>query len=710
MLASVRWFNRLLTSPIAADEAAAVLIRAGFPIESSEALANGDVKLDVEVTSNRGDCLSIAGLAREIAAQSGSSRARKFVALPPQEYRKDPARADAFVEVQNAEPAVCPRFTVRVIRGVKVGPSPAWLRELLESVGQRSINNVVDVTNWANFELGQPCHAFDLRRLAAAGSGKPALIVRFARDKEELTTLDGKRRVLSKDELVVADASRAQGLAGVMGGQEAEVSKATTDIALEVATWDPVTVRRASRRHQLRTDASHRYERVVDVRTVDSSAARIAEMLAAVCGGSLCEGAVEGGGAVPALTEVRFRPARCRDILGIETPLEELVHLLGALEIHCTPLGRGGAELLCTIPPHRPDLTREIDVIEEVARLRGLEAIPTSEKLGVAVHRPQASELARREIAGILAGMGFYETVTFSFCSRKRAEMFMPSGLDVVEVDDDRRKEEPSVRPSVLTGLLSCRKSNQNAQARVEGGVRLFEVASVFAQRRAGTSGSSESVETTNIGLLLDVPAGTKAGGKATIAELQAGVRCLRGVIEAIVGATHGARAELVIEPAAPHCAGFEAGAYAIVSVSGQRLGYIGVVSRDALTEWDLAAPVVGAELSFAGLIGAYPPRVRIEPIPAFPGIDRDVSLIVGEAVTWAKVREVITGTAADRLVGAAFIGTFRGKQIGEGRKSMTVRMHFRDPARTLRHEEVDGQVAHVVATLKSSVGAELRA
>jgi phenylalanyl-tRNA synthetase beta chain len=692
MLVGVRWLNSYLpNAPVSTAEIERALVHAGFPIESSEPLPGGDTRLDVEITSNRGDCLSVLGLAREVAAQR-----REPLSLPPTPaYARDSSETRSHVRVENTTPSVCPRFTARVILGVKVGPSPAWLREALESVGQRSINNIVDVTNYVNFELGQPCHAFDLDRL-----GGRALVVRFARDKEALTTLDGKPRVLRSDELVVADAERAQGLAGVMGGGDSEVTERTVNVVLEVATWDPVTVRRAARRHGLRTDASARYERLVDARAVDANADRAAALLASVSGGRLCAAPIAAGPEVSALERVHFRPRRCRELLGFELAATEMIELLGLLGIECAPVGRGGDEATCTIPAWRPDLTREVDLIEEVARVKGLDAIPNPEKVSIRVGRPQESERARREIAGLLVGVGFYEAVTYAFASRGDASAFLPRGLALVEVDDDRRQEEPALRPSVVPGLLACRRENQNAG--VGAGVRLFEIASVFAQTSA-----RESLENQNLALLMDVP---QSGRSASVDETQRGVRALRGAVEAVVRAAAGAGVTLTIEPREPHSPAFEGGGYAGISLDARPLGYLGVISKATQARYDLANAVVAAELNLPMLLAAYPPRGAIKPLPAFPAIERDLSLVVAENVAWASVEKTLASTKAPGLEGWSFVGTYRGEQVGKGRKSVTLRLRFRDPGRTLRHEEVEGPIAAIVSAMQAAHQAQLRA
>ncbi|HYE60977.1 MAG TPA: phenylalanine--tRNA ligase subunit beta [Phycisphaerales bacterium] len=699
---SLRWLNDLLApGDLSAAQAEDILMNLGFPIETWE----GDT-FDLEVTSNRGDMLCHLGAAREVAAKTG-----RTLKMPAPELREDAGAGAAgeHLTLINATPEVCPLFTARVIRGVKVGPSPAWLREKLEAVGQRSINNVVDVTNFINFELGNPCHAFDLAKLEGR-----TLHIRWAKDKEPLTTLDGKKRTLAKDELVVADASKATSLAGVIGGGDSEVSESTTDVVLEIATWDPATVRRASRRHQVRTDASHRFERIVDPRTIALALDRGAALIAQVSGGRVCPGVLAQGRPLPEPTRIRFRPRRCTALLGIEVGVDDMVRYLNAVGVEVGPMGRGGEELLCAAPAHRPDLTREVDLIEEVARLHGLDNIPINDKMLVAVRPPQAVELARREMTSLLTGLGFYETVTFSFTTPKDAAMFMPQGVEEARVDDERRGGEPSLRPSVLTGLLTVRRKNQHAQVRVPGGVRLFEVASIFGQSKAEDTGretgatQGRTIETTTLALLADVAV---KGKTASTGELQHGVRSLRGVIESLVTALAGTKATLEFAPiSAPYAPAFEPSSFANIRLNGQQLGYLSLLTKATLAHYDLSTPVVVAELNLPLLLAQYPPKGSIAHLPEFPGIERDLSVVVDERVAWKQIEDAVRGSAKPPLEHVEFVTTFRAEKLGKGKKSVTLRLSFREPGRTLRHEEVDAPVAGVVEALKSAVGAELRA
>lgn len=695
MHCSIRWLNRYLSpGDVSPQEAERVLTAMGLPIEGEVRLDSGDVMLDVEVTSNRGDCLSQLGLAREIAAGTGRRLVRPEFSAPERHEER------AGLSLRNTTPEACPLFTAQVIRGVKVGPSPAWLRELLEAVGQRSINNVVDVTNFVTFELGHPCHVFDLAKLA----GK-ALVIRWAHEGEKLRTLDDRERVLRADELVVADAERAQSLAGVIGGADSEVTTATTDVVLEMATWDPVTVRRAARRLAIRTDAGYRFERIVDAREIEYAAERAAALLIEVAGGRLCDALADGLPA-RARTVVELRPQRTRDLIGVEIGDGEQAELLSRLEIGVEDLagaGRPGV-LRCEIPHFRHDLTREVDLIEEVARTKGLDAVPIHERMPIVARHPQESERAVRTIGQTLSGLGFYETVTFTFVTENQARPFVPPGLRLVAVDDERRKHEPYLRPSIIPSLLSCRRTNQNGQVEQPGGVRLWEIASVFAEVDGP---GRDSVEHRNLGLLMDVPG---EGKKRSAEDRQRALRLMRGAIESVVRALAGAEAVVEVRPGKPRQEAFDAQAHADVLVGGERLGGFGMLTAGAQQAWDLETPVVGAELDLDALAALFPPRALTRALPAFPSIERDLSFVVAEDVAWAQLEALTREVGPALLERCTFVGTYRGAQTGAGRKSVTMRLRFRAPDRTLRHEEVDPQVDSLVQAARSSLGAELRA
>ncbi|MFI4896358.1 MAG: phenylalanine--tRNA ligase subunit beta [Phycisphaerales bacterium JB059] len=695
---SLHWLNKYLAPDgLTPDEADDLLTRAGFPIEARTDLGGGDVLLDVEVTSNRGDCLSHLGCAREIAASRSASTPRQL--MPPVIH--DPSTEGHVADhlaLTNHESLVCPRFTARVIRNVTVGPSPDWLVTALESIGQRSINNVVDVTNFITHELGNPCHVFDLARLAGA-----QLHVRFAREGETLTTLDAKSHTLRPTDLVVADAQRPQSLAGVMGGKDSEVTPSTTDVVFEMATWDPVTIRSAARRLAIRTDAGYRFERGVDPRTIDDAARRAVALICELTGGTLCDGVLDQGAPLPAPTRISLRPSRCDRILGIRVPAGDIIESLRALEIGVEQVSED--ELRCTIPPHRLDLTREIDLVEEVARTTSLDVIPIQDRLAINVRPPQESERAMREVGALLTGMGFYETVTFSFTSPQRAKMFRPEDLTLLAVDDDRRKAEPTLRPSVLTGLLECRRANQDAGVTPPGGVRLYEVASVFAER------DGASVEHRNLALLLDA---SDASAKPSHDDAQRAVRTARGAVETLARALAGPDARVRVEPSKPHAPAFDDRAYARLTLeagaSSAPLGYLALLGRKARDAFGHDVELVVAELGIDPLLAHFPPAASVHPLPEFPAIERDLSLVLAEDVPWARVDKLVREASLDRLESCDFVGVYRGKQVGAGKKSLTLRLTFRDPGRTLRHEEVDPQVETALGRFKQALNAEIRA
>lgn len=733
MKISVRWLNEYLEpGDVSPDEAQTVLTSVGFPIESAEALPTGDTCLDVEVTSNRGDVLSHIGVAREIAAATGRrlrlpqpGKVFDWHGASTQPAAPAPggsADVGTLVTVDNQVHDVCPLFTARVIRSVAVGPSPAWLVTALESVGLRSINTVVDVTNFVAFEYGQPTHVFDLNTFIPQGQAQARVVVRRANKGEKLALLDGQTVTLKGDEVVVADDTRAVSLAGVMGGSDTGVTTATTDVLLEAATWNPVSVRRAARRFGIRTDASYRFERTVDPRTIDAAARRAAALIVRLAGGRLLPGVIEAGRPAQALSVVRMRPARCRSILGSSVTTPEIQRILEAHELVVRPepaASDAGSDptLACTIPAHRPDLEREIDLIEEVARTHGLDKLPVADTVASRITSPQGSEKAVALAAGVLAGLGFFETVTFTFVPPKSAKPFTPASLRTMEVCDGRRRADPVLRPSAILGLLECRRANQDRGVKPSGGtitgepdagVRLFELSSVFLEAPPATgTGRGTSQERRTLSLLVD--ASFPAQGKQ-VEKSQAAVRLLRGAIEAVVLALAGTRLPVRVEPiATPPVPAFDAGACAEVFAGSVRLGVFGLINSSVQSAFGLDVPVACAELDLDALVGLYPPRSLAQTLPAFPAIERDLSLIVAESTPWARIDALVGSSGVALLEGWRFVTTYRGAQAGEGKKSVTLRLVFRDPAGTLTHDKVTPQVDAIIGLAQRELGATVR-
>ncbi len=693
---SLAWLNRYLAPEgVTAPEAEHVLTFAGYPVEGIDKLPSGDTLLDVELTSNRGDLLSHVGCAREITAAT-SAYTRRALKLPEFSDPKTGAPIAQDLKLVNHEPTACPLFTARLIRGVKVGPSPKWLADLLEAVGQRPINNLVDITNFITFELGNPCHVFDLKKLAGR-----ELHIRYAREGETLTTLDSKTHKLVRTDLVVADAEKPTSLAGVMGGEASEVDASTTDVVFEMATWDPVAVRTAARRLNIRTDASHRFERIVDPRTIDFAARRAAAMIVELCAGEPAEGVLSEGRSLPESKPIAVRVNRTNSVLGLHLSELDITTHLEAHDVKVTRKSEG--ELSCVAPAYRPDLEREIDLIEEVARTAGYEHVPEHDTIKIRVRHPQESERARRELHRVLTGLGFFETVTFSFVSTEAATPWLRPGLELVGVDDDRRGSEPILRPSALPSMLTCRRANASGQAQVQGGIRLYEMSATFAQ-----TPSHETIEHRMLALMLDVE-GAQPGKKASAEQLQHSIRAVRGAVEHVVRSMAGSQARITIEPCEPETSGWLAGAYGRVLVNDNLLGVLGAISPEVARASGVDLALVGAELDLDALIRFYPPKASVSALPEFPAIERDLSLIVDESTSWGEVEGTVHGLELKQFESLGFVGAYRGKQAGGGKKSLTLRLRFRSGSGTLRHEDVDPQIERVVKAAQDRLSAALR-
>lgn len=680
MKISLHWLNSYLAPPAEAHEVETLLTQQGLPIASREQApgATGDVVLDVEVTSNRSDCLGHVGLAREVAAGSGRRLTPPKLVAEGANHNLDLPTASSFVRVTNQDRSLCPVYTARVIIGVKVGPSPAWLVERLAAVGVRSVNNVVDVTNYVMLELGQPLHAFDLDRLAGR-----RVVVRTAADGELFVAIDGSSHRLRKDMLVIADAEKPVAVAGVMGGRDSEIAPATTNVLLESARFDPLSVRRASRALKLSSDSSYRFERGVDPSGVVFASQRAAGMIRDLAGGIPAEGVIREGADPPSPQTVVLRLHRCNELLGVHLTRDQIAEPLGRLGLD-PRWDPDGTRVTCTIPTYRLDLSREVDLIEEVARLRGYEAIPVEPKIEVVARPVQTSIAGRQVLSRVLAAHGYYETITFSFTRPEHGRLFVPPDHQPLMIEDERRKSEPMLRPSLLPSLLACRKSNQDVG---NDGVRLFECAATWT--RHGT----DIVERNRLGLIADAP------------EPDVALRQIRGTIEQLLVQLRGEQAaEFTPEDRSIYAPA------ALIRLGDIPLGHMGLVAAAIQRLFDLQTRAVAAELDLDALLAGYPPRRNARQLPRFPGIERDLSVVVAEKVRWSQVHQHVMETRPALLEEVRFIGTYRGKPVPPGCKSVTFRMVFRDPASTLRHEQVDPQVHAVVDALKKNLGAELRA
>ncbi|MDA1007521.1 MAG: phenylalanine--tRNA ligase subunit beta [Planctomycetota bacterium] len=677
MRTSLRWLNDLLDRPIELDEAVDRLTHAGFPVEHWESTPDGDTVMEVELTSNRGDCLSHLGLAREIAAATGrTARDPSAAAAGWNAAQSRGASASTCARITNDDLAGCPLYTAHVIRGVKVGPSPEWMQSRLRAIGQNPRNNIVDCTNYVLFELGQPTHVFDLQKLTGS-----EIRVRRAKEGESFLPIgEGAKEItLRSSDLVIADGSRPVAIAGVKGGAVTAVTEQTTDILIEVASFDPRTVRAASRALGLASDSSFRFERTVDAGQVRPSAARLVQLILQLAGGTLCEGSLDAGTPAAAPRIVSLRVARCGQILGDAISAADIIRFL-------TPLGfdpqHDGGTIRCTIPPQRVDLEREVDLIEEVARLRGLDVIVMKDSIVVRAHPPQAKVAAIRAAKDLLAGLGFIETVTHTLISDRCAQPFVAQGTSPLRVDDDRA-QEPVLRPSLLPSLLAVLQTNID---RAMDRPRLFEVARVFDLP------AKEHRERLALSLIVADADGQQA------------FRSLRGAIERLFSTLFHAAPTFC-----PTSAFNGLDPCAEVRLAGQCVGSIGLFHRRTLKSLGAEGPIAAAELFISDAITTFPPEMRVIALAQFPPADRDLSVIVEESTSWDSVRTTVESFALTDLESVEFVSTFRGKQIGAGRKSLTLRMRFRAADRTLRREDVDDQVARCVTALGTTLRAEVR-
>ena len=680
MKASVAWINDYLDRPATPDEIADCLTACGFPVESRELAPCGDTVLEVELTSNRGDCLCHVGLAREVATATG-----RALLLPPTDHPEDGERCESALRIANLDAHACPLYTARVIRGVRVGPSPDWMQARLRAIGQIPRNAIVDCTNFVLFELGQPTHAFDLPRLHGG-----VLEVRRAQPRETMLPIgEGAKAVdLGAGTLVIADADRPVAIAGVKGGADSAVRESTADIVIESACFRPVDVRHASRSLRIASDSSYRFERGVDAAAVDEPARRLVRLILEVAGGRALCSPLHAGPAPAARPPITMRIARLQSVTGIATTADEARRVLTSLG--CAVTGDASA-LRCVPPAHRMDLEREVDLIEEVLRIVGIDRVPVRESVTVRVPPAQPEVDGPRALRDALVAAGFTECVTHTLVSERAAQRFVPHNSGTLTLADDRTAGEPVLRPSLVPSLLQCAARNLDHGA---ADVRLFEMARTFATRQHVHS------EQSKVALLI---VGPKSAQEA--------FRALRGALDRAVEVAHGSASALRVgetsDSDALRPALIDAGS---VTLGAAHAGAVGMLDPEVASSFGIALPVAAAEISLQPLLAPYPPSVSVKASPVHPAVDRDLSVLVAESVTWHQIEACVSRCGMPHFERVDFVGTYRGPQVGNGRKSLTLRLMFRADDRTLRREEVDEAMRPLLPALAAAVGGEVRA
>lgn len=683
----------------------------GQPFAEFLGRGRADVVYDLEVTPNRPDLNSAIGIAREIAAVTG--HALRLPELPPETPAEGPGAAE-LVSVRLDAPELGPRYTARVIQGVKVGPSPDWLRSMLEKVGLRSINNVVDVTNYVMMETGQPLHAFDYHLVGVGATGRPTIVVRRAGADEAFTTLDGQVRKLDAEMLLIADEAKGIALAGVMGGQNTEIQPSTVDVLLESAWFQPSNVRRTSKKLGLRTDASYRFERGADIGVTDWASRRAADLIIQTAGGRLAAGVVDAYPEPRTPAQITLRHAKANQLLGLSLAPAEIDFFLGQLGLRIVgrkprPVDAEAAAEPTTfqVPTWRVDLKRETDLIEEVARLYGVDRIPSTPPRGAlganaydAVHDQLAE--ARR----ILVGLGLSEAQGQTLVSR--AEIRGVEDQTVVALANPLSSDMDVLRPSLLPGLVHILRQNA---ARQNPDVALFEVGRVFLRKSPAGGGKDQPATGSNVQEERRLAVAMTGARRplfwaGTEREERLDAADLKGVVEQFLEQFGLRGVTLVRRPASTPL--FQDSA--TITLGGRLvLGEMGLMSVLLARQNDLRDPVWLAELNLNLLLSKRNAGRSFKTLPAFPAVRRDVAMIVAESVTHDAVLAVAKQAKAANLEAIDLFDVFRGKHVPAGQKSLAYAFTYRAVDRTLTDAEVNAAHDKIVAALKQNLSAAVR-
>jgi phenylalanyl-tRNA synthetase beta chain len=668
MKISLNWLSDYIEIDKPAEVVAEILSDLGLPNEGIEYL-NDDVVIDVEVTSNRGDCLGHIGIARELAAATG-----KQLKLPAVDLAESGTDAGKLVSVEILSPELCGRYTARVIEGVKIGPTPEWMRKRLEAVGMRSVNNVVDASNYAMAETGQPPHAFDYKKIH---SGK--IIVRKAKAGETLISIDGSKCQLSEDMLIIADPKGPVAIAGVMGGLNTEVSDDTTTILLEDAYFHPVSIRLTSRKLNLPSEAAFRFERIVDMDNVDWASKRTAQLIMKVAGGRAARGVVDVYPKRPEQKKVTLSLKRLNSLLGMDVPADRAVNILSMLQFKPA---REGDLIKCVVPTWRSDVYRPVDLVEEVARVYGYDKVPTEQKIRIEVKPVDTRQKLIGKICSYLNGCGYYETINVSLIEDSAGELFTKNGRsEHLAVNDISRKTSNLLRQTLICSLLEVIKTNLNFK---NTPCKVFEIADTFIP----TQKNKLPVEKTKLTMACDT-----------------GLRELKGAIEGLIKILN-KDIEVSFEPQELSWA--QVGAKIIAN--GNEIGSLGIISKNLKEKYDFKQTTVcAAEIDFEQLSILRKDVVRFAPIPKYPAVLRDLSLVVDEKISWLEIERVINSVKPEQLEEISFIGIYKGKGIEKDKKSLTLSLRFRDEDGTLTHDMVDSLQNDIVAQLNKAVYAVLR-
>ncbi len=664
----------------------------GQPLAEYLGRSGSDVVYDLEITPNRPDWNSVIGIAREISALTGNPL--KIPVIQFLNTESEPI--SGLLTVRNEEPELCPRYTARIVRKVKIGPSPDWLRSTLTKVGLRSINNVVDITNFVMLESGQPLHAFDYHLLkSTAGESRPTVVIRRASEGEKFTTLDGKERSLSSGMLLIADETRAVALAGIMGGQNSEINANTADVLIESAYFNPQNIRATSKKLELRTDSSYRFERGGDIEICDWASRRAAQLICDLANGQVLGHSIDNCPTPHHAKEINLRHAKVAEVLGVDIPVPQQIEFLRKLGLEIPVCN---ADEFCTVrvPAFRVDLKREVDLIEEIARLFGVDKIPSTPPRGAI--GGNAFDKVYDEIAEarrILIGLGFNEAQGQTLIADSAAKLAIGSADAIVELKNPLSSEMNVLRSSLLPGLLD---SLQNNLSRKNNEVALFEVGRIFLS----TNGIIKEERHVAIAWTGQRNSPFWSGADR---DAKCDVYDLKGAIEEFLeqfglrGASFVRRTE-----STPLC--LES---AVVQLGKLQLGEIGQLMPVLAKRYDLRDAVFLAELNLDLLLARRNTAKSLKALPAFPSIRRDVAMLVPEATTHEAVLNTVKQSKTQNLEGVELFDVFRGKNIPAGQKSMAYAFTYRNAERTLTDADVTAAHEKLLEQFKISLQATLR-
>jgi len=685
MLISYNWLRELTDTRLSPEELRERLTMVGLAIDAVETQQNDSV-LDVEVPSNRPDCLSHVGIAREVAVIEGTQ-----VQLPVGKQPQTKGRAESLTSVEIKDAELCPRYAARLVRGVKIGPSPGWLVERLEAIGQRPINNVADITNYVLHETGQPLHAFDFDKLRGG-----RIIVRRATSGEKLKTLDGLERALQSDMLVIADAERPVALAGIMGGEESEISEVTTDVLVESAYFNPDSVRRTARSLGMDTEASRRFERGADYENVLQAQERCVQLICELAGGVASENAIDVYPKPFSQRVVHFHSGRVKALTSLSVALTEMIRILTGLGF--VAVGNAQSPDSFVVPTWRIDVEQEEDLVEEIARHVGYDKIASEIPPASLSGEYQPSELKLRVLRRALNAFGFDEAINYSFTQHHEEFDLIPqfAGKEdsQIELKNSIIEGAAWMRQTLLPGLLTAIRHNLNHGIR---DVRLFEIGRIFA------NSSKAELPQEHQALALVATGGIVEEDRAQ-PEREFDFFDLKGALETAVDWMNLAPLSFA-QTTAKH---LRVGQAAEIKLTDNRkIGTIGRLSEEIVSSYKFRQPVYVMELDLSALLVSQEKVAQYVPLPRYPAVVRDLSLLVSRNITFGEILRTVTDRRVADCRAVKLVGTYEGTNVPSGKRSVTLRIEYRSDERTLRDEEVEQRHADLTTSLLQTFGAE---